>query len=747
MPHCISNMVNLILPTYDVTLFERIFVALQYRFADERADNDVPLPFYRGREVAAILDVIGCDKETIIAALLFEAGDSSAESRAHGQKVLEAEGLAKVWPLVSSLRSLRSLKSPIALKRYQSEATEQSQLEVLRRMLLAMVNDERVALVYLASALQHLRSYAALKQQPQAEVSLEALQLLSPLANRLGLWQLKWEIEDLAFRFSDPTTYKQIATLLEEKRTERATFIEDFTALLTTAIANRDIPAEVAGRPKHIYSIHKKMQAKNLPLSGLSDLHAFRVIVDSVKDCYAVLAVVHERWEAIGAEYDDYIARPKANGYQSLHTIVLADDGRSVEIQIRTREMHQFAEYGVASHWRYKENQAGQSGKVSGLQSQEARVAAMRQILAWQDDVAHSIAVPAATHVYAMTPQGRVVELPKGSTPIDFAYHVHSDLGHRCRGAKVNGHLVPLTTVLENGETVEVLASKAVRVTPAEFVLQTERGTSSRIGPSRDWLNPQLKFLVSARAKTKVRQWFNAIEELRAARAVVEPEPPKVDIAKSEVTSSSDDAAELLDSLNKPKGTSAKGLHDRSPSASDVLVVGVDFLMTQLAKCCRPLPPDEIEGFVTRGHGISIHRRHCKSFKAMVSRSPERVLPCAWGSDSRLDASRCYPVDVQVHAYDRQGLLRDITDTLAREKINVVAASTQSRDQIAYIRKTPQCSACQCYGHIRCVRRQKAHLLTIGSARAVRRLVFLELPFWVGMMRTLMSGCKYRVHL
>jgi GTP pyrophosphokinase len=681
-------MVNPLLPTYDVTLFERIFVALQYRFADGRADEGVSHSFQRGREVAAILEAIGCDKETIIAALLFEAGDSSAESRVHGQKVLEAEGLPEVWPLVSSLRSLRSLKSPIALKSYQSEATEQSQLEVLRRMLLAMVNDERVALVYLASALQHLRSYAALKQQPPAEVSLESLQLLSPLANRLGLWQLKWEIEDLAFRFSEPTTYKQIAKLLEEKRTERASFIETFTRQISSAIVNRDITAEVAGRPKHIYSIHKKMQAKNLPLNGLSDLHAFRVIVDSIKDCYAVLALVHERWEAIGAEYDDYIARPKANGYQSLHTVVLADDGRSVEIQIRTREMHQFAEYGVASHWRYKESQAGQSGKVSGVQSQEARVAAMRQILAWQDDVAHSIAVPAATHVYAMTPQGRVVELPKGSTPIDFAYHVHSDLGHRCRGAKVNGQLVPLTTVLENGVTVEVLAPKAERVTPAEFVLQTERGTSSRIGPSRDWLNPQLKFLVSARAKTKVRQWFNAIEELRAAREVVEPEALKVEIAKPDMANAND-AAELLDALNKPRGTSAKALNDaKSSRSSDVLVVGVDFLMTQLAKCCRPLPPDEIEGFVTRGHGISIHRRHCKSFKAMVSRSPERVLPCAWGSDSQLDTSRCYPVDVQVHAYDRQGLLRDITDTLAREKINVVAASTQSRDQIAYMRFT-----------------------------------------------------------
>jgi GTP pyrophosphokinase len=683
-------MVNPIRLNYDVTLFKRIFVALQYRLSDERAGVSADAAFSRATDVATILEAIGCDKETIIAALLCEAGDSSAESRAFGKRFLEAEGFSTVWPLVSSLRALRSLKSPIALQSHQIEASEQSQLEVLRRMLLAMVSDERVALVYLASALQRLREYVALKKQPEPQVYTEALQLLSPLANRLGLWQLKWEIEDLAFRFSEAATYKQIAKLLDEKRDERASFVDDFMDQLKLVIARREISAEVAGRPKHIYSIHKKMQSKNLPLAGLSDLHAFRVIVDSVKDCYAVLALVHERWEAVAAEYDDYIARPKANGYQSLHTVVHADDGRSVEIQIRTHEMHQFAEYGVASHWRYKENQTGQSSKVSGVQSQDARVAAMRQILAWQADVAHSIAVPAATHVYAMTPQGRVVELPKGSTPIDFAYHVHSDLGHRCRGAKVNGLLVPLTTELENGQTVEVLASKAVRVSPAEFVLQTERGASSRIGPSRDWLNPQLKFLVSARAKTKVRQWFNAIEELRAARDFTEPELPRLDIDKAELINPNDEAAELLDALNKPRGTSAKshgGNGNRPLQASDVLVVGVDFLMTQLAKCCRPLPPDEIAGFVTRGRGISIHRCHCKSFKAMVAKSPERVLPCAWG-DAPAESSRCYPADVQVHAYDRQGLLRDITDTLAREKINVIAASTQSRDQIAYMRFT-----------------------------------------------------------
>jgi GTP pyrophosphokinase len=686
-------MMNSLLSFCDVTVFQRIFVALQQVSGDQTDAGPVNPAFQQGVETASILESIGCDKETIAAALLCAAGDTSEQSKALGQKIIETEGLKGVWPLISSLRSIRALKSPMLISGYQASASEQNQLEVLRRMLLAMVSDERVALVYLASALQQLRSFAAKKAIPGAEICLEALQVLSQLANRLGLWQLKWEIEDLAFRFSEPTTYKQIASLLEEKRQDRAKFIEAFLLQLKTTISEREIAAEVVGRPKHIYSIHKKMQAKNLTISGLSDLHAFRVLVDSVKDCYSVLAVVHEHWEAISSEYDDYIAKPKPNGYQSLHTVIRADDGRLVEIQIRTREMHQFAEYGVASHWRYKENDTGQGSKVSGAQSQEARVAAMRQILAWQNDVAHTIAVPASTHVYAMTPQGRVIELPRGSTPVDFAYHVHSDLGNRCRGAKVNDHLVPLTTQLENGQTVEILASKAVRVTPAEFVLQANRhvggassGQGARIGPSRDWLNPQLGFLASARAKTKVRQWFNAIEELSAAREVSEPEVSKPE-GKLPV-SALDDASELLDSLNKPR----TGAAIRNNSASDVLVVGVDFLMTQLAKCCRPLPPDDIEGFVTRGHGISIHRRHCKSFKAMVARSPERSLPCAWGQTPS-DASKNYPVEMQVHAYDRQGLLRDITDTLAREKINVTAASTQSKDQIAYMRFTVEVSS------------------------------------------------------
>jgi GTP pyrophosphokinase len=548
-------------------------------------------------------------------------------------------------------------------------------------------------LIRLASELQTLRAVAETKQMAPDGLASEALSVWSPLANRLGLWPLKWEIEDLAFRFSEPLKYKEIAKQLEEKRTERAVFIDQFGDALKGLLSAKSFLVQISGRPKHIYSIYKKMLSKNVALAGLSDLHAFRVLVDSVHDCYGVLAAVHERWSAITSEYDDYIARPKPNGYRSLHTVVLADDGRAVEVQIRTHEMHQFAEFGVASHWRYKEAMSGAMDlqsklhkKKTGADSQELRVEAMRQLLGWKNDLAGATALPESTHVYAMTPQGRVIELPKGSTAIDFAYHVHTDLGHRCRGAKIDGHLFPLTTPLQNGQTVDIVAVKSTDVSPATALLKIQANIhGARVGPSRDWLNPQLGFLVSARAKTKVRQWFNAFEEARVNSAP--PESAAALVTIDEPVSKAEEAKDLLESLNKPSRT----LNDYSKGrvGSDVLVVGVDFLMTQLAKCCRPLPPDEISGFVTRGNGISIHRKSCKTFLSMAAKSAERVLPSAWGSIEALgEKGRIYPVDVLVQAYDRQGLLRDISDTLAREKINVIGASTQSKDQVAYMRFT-----------------------------------------------------------
>jgi GTP pyrophosphokinase len=642
-----------------------------------------PQLFDKGVRIAEVLQLLGCDNATRIAAVLFalpDLPDKTQESNLLKITQCFGDEVTRIIVAVRNLHGLRDLSGALS---------QDKQLETLRRMLLAMVTDQRVALIYLASRLDRLRQYALAKEVAPSSVCDETLQVLSPLANRLGLWQLKWELEDLAFRFSEPQLYKSIARQLDEKRLERAAFVEAFKQDLVHLVAPLRVGGEVAGRPKHIYSIHKKMQAKKLPIDGLSDLHAFRVLVSSVKDCYSVLSVVHDRWAPVASEYDDYISRPKANGYQSLHTVVLADDGRRVEVQVRTFEMHQFAEFGMASHWRYKENSqvthgavathsANTFGKVTAADTQDARVNAMRQLLAWQSDVAHNISVPESTHIYAMTPQGKVIELPQGATPIDFAYHVHSNLGHKCRGAKVNGQLVPLSTKLRNGQTVDIVVAK-----------QSSATAVSAAGPSRDWLNPNLEFLASARAKTKVRQWFNALDEARLSALPIAASPAAEAPVSAEVL-----ASELLDSLNRPRPDLAL----RQRDTGDILVVGVDFLMTQLAKCCRPLPPDPITGFVTRAKGISIHRQNCKSLKSMAQKSPERLLPSTWGASEKIASNlkspdkRIYPAELQVHAYDRQGLLRDVSDTLAREKINVTSATTQSRDQIAYMRFTVEVS-------------------------------------------------------
>jgi GTP pyrophosphokinase len=651
-----------------------LFVATHHSSQSPSGKDDKPSWFINGLQIASILNEIGCDNETLSAAILFGHDDLFNVQAVSLDALFTQIFSADVSLLIQSTRRLVALRE---LSGASGALSQANQHETLRRMLLAMVADHRVAVIYLAAALNTMRRFALEKRAPELNQCAEIFLVLSPLANRLGLWQLKWELEDLAFRFSEPMAYKTIASQLHEKRVERALFVENFRLGLENMLRAKQLKVLVAGRPKHIYSIHKKMLAKSLGITELSDLHAFRVLVDSVKDCYSVLSIVHDAWVPVHGEYDDYIARPKSNGYESLHTVVLADDGRRVEIQIRTHAMHAFAESGVAAHWRYKEG-VGLTGKPSVDQTQEARVTAMRQLLAWQQDVAQSISIPEAAHVYAMTPQARVVELPKGSTPVDFAYHVHSDLGHKCRGAKVNGQLVPLTTVLENGQTVDIVLAKA----------NASSSANQKIGPSRDWLNPKLGFLASSRAKTKVRQWFNAQEEARLAELAVPP--PEAAVGSAAITTEQNTSADLLEILNKPRADSP----DRK---GDILVVGVDFLMTQLAKCCRPLPPDPITGFVTRGNGISIHRASCKTLRNMATKSPERLLASAWGQPQQALA-RLYPVEVTVHAYDRQGLLRDVSDTFAREKINVTAASTQSRDQIAYMRFTVDVASAKVLG-------------------------------------------------
>ncbi|WP_373423333.1 RelA/SpoT family protein [Variovorax paradoxus] len=569
-----------------------------------------------------------------------------------------------------------------------------AQTENVRKMLLAFSRDLRVVMLRLASRLQTLRHAAASKQPAPESVARESLQVFAPLANRLGIWQVKWEIEDLSFRFLEPETYKLIARLLDEKRVEREGHIEQLRSQLERELQAEGVRATVQGRPKNIYSIVKKMRGKSLDFAQVFDILALRVVVPDVKDCYAALAWVHSHFLPIDEEFDDYIARPKPNGYQSLHTVVRervdGKPGKPIEIQIRTEEMHDHAEHGVAAHWAYKE--AGHKGYAGVWASGEydAKIAVLRQLLAWERDLSGGSQGQGLfdDRIYVLTPDAAIVELPQGATPVDFAYTVHTTLGHRCRGARVDGAMVPLNTPLSNGQTVEIIAAKEG-------------------GPSRDWLNAELGYLASHRARAKVRAWFNAQithETVARGREAVEKLLQREgktstrleDLASQLGFKSADHLFEVvgkdefslrnIEMLLRPPEPAPNpddGVQIKKPRASEksgkggVLVVGVSSLMTQLAKCCKPAPPDAISGFVTRGHGVSVHRTDCSNFRMMASRDGERVIDVEWGAAKGGEAPM-YAVDVAVEAADRQGLLRDISDVFAREKMNVIGVQTQS---------------------------------------------------------------------
>ncbi|MEY2860966.1 MAG: hypothetical protein RL392_1424 [Pseudomonadota bacterium] len=576
--------------------------------------------------------------------------------------------------------------------------TTASQTESVRKMLLAFSKDLRVVMLRLASRLQTLRYFAATKLPVPAGLASESLQVFAPLANRLGIWEVKWEMEDLSFRFLEPDTYKQVAKLLDEKRAERETSVDRLRQTVAEALAAQGLKATVQGRPKHIYSIVKKMRGKSLGFDQLYDIRALRIVVPTVPDCYAALAWVHSQFTPVANEFDDYIARPKANGYQSLHTVVREigphatplRGAQPIEVQIRTQAMHDHAEHGVAAHWAYKEAGAkGYGGSVTAAGEYDAKIAVLRQLLAWERDLSgQQDAAVFDDRIYVLTPDAAVVELPQGATPVDFAYSVHTSLGHRCRGARVDGAMVPLNTPLKNGQTVEV-------------------STAKEGGPSRDWLNPELGFLASHRARSKVRAWFNVLamgETIAKGREAVEKllqregkTAIKLDDLASQLGFNSAEA--LFEVVGKDEFSlrnieivlrppePAQGQDDvpllKKPTASKlsgkggVLVVGVDSLMTQLAKCCKPAPPDLISGFVTRGRGVSVHRADCSNLRNMVNRSGDRVIEVEWGSALGADGS-VYPVDVSVEAVDRQGLLRDISEVFTKEKMNVIGVQTLS---------------------------------------------------------------------
>ena len=684
--------------------------------------------------VVATLAGLKTDVDTRIAGMLFElvALDASLAEQ------IEPRFGKEIADMVSGIRQLMRLHEGANFLQTEGKSGQAaaSQLETLRKMTLAMATDMRVVLVRLASRLTTLRFFSERKLENETTLryARESFDLYAPLANRLGIWQLKWELEDLSFRFTDPASYKQVAKMLEERRVERESFVDASINQLKEALARDGVRADVFGRPKHIYSIWSKMQGKSLDFSRLHDVRAFRVIVDDVKSCYTVLSIVHDIWTPIPEEFDDYIARPKPNGYKSLHTVVEADDGRTLEVQIRTKKMHRFAEYGVAAHWRYKEG-----GAASLDQAYDEKIAWLRQLLNWKSEMVDVVVgadgadnadgandadnanrqwvqqIKAASindRIYVLTPQARVIELPKGSTSIDFAYYLHSDIGHRCRGAKINGVMVPLNTPLKNGQTVEVITAKG------------EAAASGLAGPSRDWLSED--YTASPRTRSKIRAWFNAIEEaetLARGRSALE----KTLQREGKTSVNLDDLAqklgfqkleELLLAVGNERlsmrlveqalhadeaGRNAavnpdEGVLPRKSKASSVtqgaksgvLVLGTTGLLTQMASCCKPAPPDPIVGFITRGKGISIHRTSCKNFSQMVLRAPERMVQTTWGDQP---ADTVYPVDVFVQALDRQGLLRDISDIFLREKINVIGVSTRSSKGQAFMSFTGEISS------------------------------------------------------
>jgi GTP pyrophosphokinase len=675
---------------------------------------------------------MGLDLESRLAALLFALAEvdvleparvafwlkESAESTLSAQVLQLVQGLAR-------LKTLHPLIQAEAGRSVQASSAD-SQAEVLRKMMLAMASDIRVVLLRLISRAQTLRFFAAHADRDthaaqRLAMARETLAVYAPLANRLGVWQLKWELEDLAFRFIEPTLYKRIARMLDEKRGEREDFMSRVLTRLRSELAAYPelASAQVAGRPKHIYSIWNKMRSKGLAFDQLYDVRAVRIIVPEVRDCYTVLGLIHQLWQPIRGEFDDYISHPKGNDYRSLHTAVIADEGRSLEVQIRTEQMHRHAELGVAAHWRYKE--AGHSARASG--EYEEKIAWLRQLLSWREDITDAVtatATAAATTdtvgtaavdwvaaykraalddtIYVMTPQGRVLDLPRGATPIDFAYRVHTDLGNRCRGAKVDGHMVPLATPLATGQRVEIISAKSG-------------------GPSRDWLGPA--YLVSHRARQKVRQWFAALdagEQIAQGRTLLHRELhrlgethsshealatrlglPSVDalaiaLARGELTPRAIALALRGDALGSDEPASDANTLATVDGKSDarsgeILIVGVDKLLTQMARCCKPIPPDAIVGFVTRGKGISVHRLGCRSFANMQAHNPERVISAQWGGgvNASTSAMTTYALDIHIEATDRKDLLRDISEVLTREHVALTAMKSRVRQNTMHM--------------------------------------------------------------
>ena len=636
----------------------------------------------RSVDVARRVLELGSDRDAVIATLLSDPALRDVLDIKH----IETEFGNKIAQLTQGVNKLNTLKEGT-----QARINTPEQAEKLRRLLMAIISDVRVMLIKLCYRVERLPLLKHDDYEQRRWIAQETLDIFAPLANRLGMGLLKWELEDLAFRALEPQAYKRIARLLEEKRSEREAFIEKFIAQLKDLLAQQELNASVQGRVKHIVSIWRKMQRKNLEFHELFDVRAVRILVDSVADCYAVLGVVHTTWQHIPAEFDDYIANPKENGYQSLHTAVVADDGKIVEVQIRTFEMHENSELGVASHWRYKEG-----ARLD--QRMESNIAQMRDLLqGTAEEVSDAISEISTElsndRVYVFTPTGQIVDIPLGGTPLDFAYSIHSEVGHRCRGAKVNGRIVNLTTVLKTGDEVEILTTKESR-------------------PSRDWMNKNLGFIKSAGTRSKVRNWFNHQDfeqNLLDGKAIYDRILSKYSIHDANLKDlvahfKRKDADQFFADIGRGLITSPQILgylqaepeqdpfrkikkETKTPTSRDeVSIHGVGNLMTQFAQCCKPVPGDSIIGFITLNSGISIHKRSCSNILALPEEKRPRLIEVDWGHQN----GSVYPVEITMTAYQRTGLMQDISTILANLKVNLlnINSNTNQAEQMVYTRLT-----------------------------------------------------------
>jgi len=638
--------------------------------------------------VAEIVHHLHLDHEAVAAAILHDVVEDTDVSL----DAIEKEFGANVAALVDGVTKMGHIEE-IRGAVPSEGAVELSHSESVRKLLLAMAEDVRVVLIKLADRLHNMRTLRYLSEDRQRRIARETLDIYAPLANRLGIWQVKWELEDLSLRYMDGEAYRRIASLLDGRRIDRERHIELVKERLQKEFESAGIQAEITGRPKHIYSIWRKMRRKNVDFHEIFDVQAVRVLVDNPGECYTVLGIVHGLWHHVPHEFDDYIANPKSNNYRSLHTAVIGPEGKAVEVQIRTRDMHEHAELGIAAHWRYKEDAHYDAGF-------EKKVAWLRQVLEWKDEepsadefVDRFKSESIDERVYVLTPQGKVVDMPAGATALDFAYHIHTDVGHRCRGVKVDGRIVPLTYELSNGQQLEVL-------------------TARQAAPSRDWINPHLGYLKTPRARAKVRHWFKQQDRdisVTAGRTALERELHRLGISGSQLEAvvkklnykDSDSMMAALGQGDQQLGQVVNAVLSlsqtrtdeplslprpkRRPAArqesEDFKILGVGNLLTNTARCCRPVPNDAIVGYITRGRGVTIHRRDCANVLRLKDEDRDRLIDVEWGALP----DRVFPVDIQIQAYDRPGLLRDVSALLANDQINVLGVNsyTDTKDLVA----------------------------------------------------------------